>query len=83
MPESRYFILFYFNFAFQTSTGAVSNGFKLSIISTTNLFVDLGNAKLQGLEKTLMPNDKSGDQFALLSAMFCEFRLIAGFLEHI
>ncbi|KAF8608242.1 MFS general substrate transporter [Ceratobasidium sp. AG-I] len=31
---------------------------------------NLGNAKLQGLEATLMPNDESGDQFALLSAMF-------------
>ncbi|KAG9119983.1 hypothetical protein FRC07_004711 [Ceratobasidium sp. 392] len=32
--------------------------------------VYLGNAKLQGLEETLMPNDESGNQFALLSAMF-------------
>lgn len=31
---------------------------------------NLGNAKLQGLEATLMPNDESGNQFALLSAMF-------------
>ncbi|QRW25473.1 major facilitator superfamily transporter [Rhizoctonia solani] len=31
---------------------------------------NLGNAKLQGLESTLMPNDESGNQFALLSAMF-------------
>ncbi|KAG9117285.1 hypothetical protein FRC07_007380 [Ceratobasidium sp. 392] len=31
---------------------------------------NLGNAKLQGLEETLMPNDESGNQFALLSAMF-------------
>lgn len=34
--------------------------------------LDLGNAKLQGLEETLIPNDESGDKFALLSAMFCE-----------
>ncbi|KAF8756378.1 mfs general substrate transporter [Rhizoctonia solani] len=30
---------------------------------------NLGNAKLQGLESTLMPNDESGNQFALLSAI--------------
>ncbi|KAH7334907.1 major facilitator superfamily domain-containing protein [Rhizoctonia solani] len=31
---------------------------------------NLGNAKLQGLETSLFPNDTSGNQFALLSAMF-------------
>ncbi|CAE6443901.1 unnamed protein product [Rhizoctonia solani] len=32
--------------------------------------LDLGNAKLQGLDVSLFPNDVSGNQFALLSAMF-------------
>ncbi|CAE6519421.1 unnamed protein product, partial [Rhizoctonia solani] len=31
---------------------------------------NLGNAKLQGLEASLFPNDVSGNQFALLSAVF-------------
>ncbi|QRV98185.1 major facilitator superfamily transporter [Ceratobasidium sp. AG-Ba] len=31
---------------------------------------NLGNAKLQGLEKTLIPNDPSGNKFGLLSAIF-------------
>ncbi|KAJ1306200.1 hypothetical protein OPQ81_010909 [Rhizoctonia solani] len=31
---------------------------------------NLGNAKLQGLETSLFPNDSSGNRFALLSAMF-------------
>ncbi|QRW25468.1 major facilitator superfamily transporter [Rhizoctonia solani] len=31
---------------------------------------NLGNAKLQGLDVSLFPNDVSGNQFALLSAMF-------------
>ncbi|KDN42314.1 hypothetical protein RSAG8_06805, partial [Rhizoctonia solani AG-8 WAC10335] len=36
---------------------------------------NLGNAKFQGLETSLFPNDASGNQFALLSAMFCKFGL--------
>ncbi|ELU42127.1 Major Facilitator Superfamily protein [Rhizoctonia solani AG-1 IA] len=34
--------------------------------------VDLGNAKLQGLEADLIPNDPSGERFGLLSAIFCD-----------